>query len=79
MSFLISKHTVVCQQPRKPCDAHTSVLFTGTAKLLLSIPHMSITTGPISIKSHIVCPPFTLLYVSSLKEISPELHKVCVP
>ena len=29
---------------------HTSVLFTGTAKSPFSIPHISITTGPISIK-----------------------------
>ena len=29
---------------------HTSVLFTGTAKSPFSTPHISITTGPISIK-----------------------------
>ena len=29
---------------------HTSVLFTGTAKSLFSTLHISITTGPISIK-----------------------------
>ena len=28
---------------------HTSVLFTGTAKTKFSTPHISITTGPISI------------------------------
>ena len=29
---------------------HTSILFTGTAKSPFSTPHISITTGPISIK-----------------------------
>ena len=29
---------------------HTSVLFTGTTKSPFSTPHISITTGPISIK-----------------------------
>ena len=35
---------------------HTSVLFTGTAKSPFSTPHISITTGPISIKFTYVMP-----------------------
>ena len=34
---------------KKPCDSQ-SVLFTGTANSPFSAPHISITTGPISIK-----------------------------
>ena len=33
---------------------HTSVLFTGTAKSPFSTPHISITTGPVSIKFTII-------------------------
>ena len=66
-----SRHTVMCQRPRKPCGKqvcylqvkthgrvsvvkktvwYTSVLFTRTANLPFSTPHISTTTGLISIK-----------------------------
>ena len=44
------RHTVVCQWQRKTCSTDWSVLFTGTAKSQFSTPHISITTGLISIK-----------------------------
>ena len=49
---------------------HTSVLFTGTAKSPFSTPHISITTGPISIKFTYFMPSIkTHGRVSTAKEV----------
>ena len=49
MAAMIIK-THGCVSAAKKDMRHTSVLFTGTAKSPFSIPHISITTGLISIK-----------------------------
>ena len=54
---------------------HTCVLFTRTTNLPFSTPHISITTGPISIKFTYFMPYIMPHYIPSLKEISP---KICV-
>ena len=42
---------------------HTSVLFTGTAKLLFSTPRISVTTGPICTKfKHFMPSVYTILH-----------------
>ena len=53
--LMVSKDTSTikthgCVPAAKEDVWHTSVLFTGTAKSPFSTPHISITTGPISIK-----------------------------
>ena len=57
---------------------HTSVLFTGTASSPFSTPHISITTGPISVISRILCPPYARPYIPSLKEIDVVVYEICV-
>ena len=57
----------------------TSVLFIGTANSPFSSPCISITTGLIIrflSNFHILCPPYTRLYVPNLKEISPVVRKI---
>ena len=65
---------------------HTSVLFTGTAKLLFSTPHISITTGPISIKFTYFMPSiYTTLHTTFDKKLDKQFarrsyfkgHKFC--
>ena len=56
---------------------HTSVLFTGTNNLPFSTSHISIITGPISIK--FTYPPYMQHYIPNLKEISQVVCKTCVP
>ena len=58
LASYLSGHMVVCQQPTSVCGTqvgksymrHTSMLFTRTAESPFLTPHISITTGPISIK-----------------------------
>ena len=51
VTTITSRHTVVCQQPRKKEDVqNTSVLFTGTVNLANSAFCISKTTKPISMK-----------------------------
>ena len=71
----ISRHTVVCQRPRKPCESQ--VLFTGTTNLPFSALRISITTGRFLLNSHILCPPYTRPYIPNLKEISPVVCEMC--
>ena len=58
-----------CVSAAKKDVRHTSVLFTGTAKSPFLTPHISITTGPISIKFTYLCTPYTQLYKPNLKKI----------
>ena len=58
---------------------HTSMLFTGTANSPFSTPHISTTTVLISIKSHILYPPYTRPYIPNVKQISPVVHEIYVP
>ena len=60
-----------CVSETKKDVWHTSVLFTGTAKSPFSTPHISISTGPISIKfiQYILCPSYMQLYMPNLKKI----------
>ena len=58
---------------------HTSLLFTGTANSQFSTSRISITTGLISINSHILCTSYTWPYIPNLKEISPVVCEICVP
>ena len=58
-----------------------SVSFTETANSPFLIPHISITTGPISIKfTYFMLPIYirTWLYIPSLKEIGPVVCKIWV-
>ena len=45
-----NQDTLLCMSAAKKVMQHTSVIFTGTTKLLFLIHRISITTGPISIK-----------------------------
>ena len=49
-SYMIRIKTHGCVSAAKEDVWHTSLLFTGTAKSPFSTPHISITTGSISIK-----------------------------
>ena len=58
-----------CVSAAKKDMRHTSVLFTGTAKSLFSTPHISITTGPISIIFTYFMPSiYTWLYIPNFEE-----------
>ena len=57
---------------------HTSVLFTGTANSLYSIPHISLTTGLISIKFTYFIPSTYATYIPTLEGISQVVYEICV-
>ena len=74
-----SKHTVVCQQPRKQkktCDTHASVSLTGTTKLPNSAFHISKTSKPISTKFIYFLP---YIYATSHIKIEEHHFKIFVP
>ena len=76
----VSKYqdTWSCQHPRKPCDAQVCYL----QELLTRCFQPLISLSPLGLflsSKHILCPPYMRLYIPNLKEISPVVHKICVP
>ena len=53
-----------------------SVLFTGTADSLFSIPQISL--GRFLSYSYILCPLYMQPYMPNLKNISPVVYEICV-
>ena len=74
----ISRHTVVCQRPRKPCDAQVCNLqepLTHRFQPLVSLQPL----GQFLSNSHMLCPLYTQPFIPNLTEISPVVYEICVP
>ena len=75
-----SRHTVVCQRPRKQKKTRgTQVSFTGTVKLPNSAFYISKTTILISTKFTYFFLTYTQLHISKLKEIALVVLEIFVP
>ena len=73
-----SRHTVVCQRPRKPCGTQVCYLqepLTHCFQPLISLQ----TFGRFLLNSHILYPPYTQPYIPNLKEIDPVVYEIHVP
>ena len=73
-----SRHTVVCQQPRKPCGTQVCYLqepLTCCFQPLISLQPLYRFLS----NSHILCPPYTRPHIPNLKEIGPVGSKIYVP
>ena len=79
--FPVSRHTVVCQRPRKQkktCDTQVCYLLVSWS-CPNSAFHISETTKLISTNLYIFCLTYTQLYISKLKEIASVVLKIFVP
>ena len=82
MYFVISIKThssVSAAKKTKKVVRHTSVLFTGTAKLPNSAFCISKTTQEFLPNLYIFCLTYTLLHISNLKEIASAVLEIFVP
>ena len=75
-NYIASRHTVMCQQPRKMCS--TKVLFTGTTKSPFSTPRISLTINRFLSNLLNLCPPYTQLYIPNLKEINLVVFEIYI-
>ena len=71
--------SVSAAKKAKKDERHTSVLFTGTAKLPNSAFCISKTTKLISTKFIYFCLTYTLLHISNLKENTSAVLEIFVP
>ena len=78
-NFSPSRHTVVCQRPRKQCDTqvcYLQELLTRQFQSLISLyPQSRFPSNHIFYALNIIMRP----YMPYLKKISPVVHQICVP